>query len=94
MAGTTEFATATGNDYAEHERTYAAVMKMSKVGTAMIVLVVISLAIGGVTGPWWLCGLGIVLSIVGGVIGAVSQKGTIVPLAVAALAVVALWYVV
>ncbi|MFD1702670.1 aa3-type cytochrome c oxidase subunit IV [Methylopila henanensis] len=94
MAGITEYATATGNDYAEHERTYAAVMKLSKIGTAMAVLIVISLAIGGVTGPWWLCGLGVVLSIVGGVIGAVSEKGTILPIGLSALLVVALWYIV
>ncbi|GLK76224.1 hypothetical protein GCM10008171_14780 [Methylopila jiangsuensis] len=94
MAGITEYATATGNDYAEHERTYAGVMKMSKIGTAMAVLVVISLAIGGVTGPWWLCGLGVALAIVGGVIGAVSEKGTILPIIGSALLLVALWYIV
>ncbi|RXF75352.1 aa3-type cytochrome c oxidase subunit IV [Hansschlegelia zhihuaiae] len=86
-----EYATATGNDYAEHERTYAMVMKLAKVATAALVLILISLGIGGVEGSWGLAGLGIVLALVTGVIGGMSEKGTITPVIVAAAVVVALW---
>lgn len=94
MAGVTEYTTATGNDYAEHEGTYALIMKLSKVATASILLIVVSLAIGGTTGPWWLCGVGVVLALIGGVVGGMSEKGTVVPIVASAVAVVALWYVV
>lgn len=86
-----EYATATGNDYSEHERTYALVMKLSKVATAAVILIVISLGIGGVTGAWALCGLGVVLATVTGVIGGMSEKGTITPVLIAGVVLVALW---
>lgn len=94
MAGTTEYTTATGNDYAEHEGTYTLVMKLSKITTAVVIVIMISFAIGGVTGPWWLCGLGVVAAIVAGVFGAMSEKGTIVPVICVGAAVSALWLVV
>lgn len=87
-----EYATAAGNDYAEHERTYALVMRLSKVATAAILLIVISLGIGGVSGAWALCGLGVVLAIVTGTIGGLSEKGTIVPVGLATVVVVGLWF--
>lgn len=86
-----EFTTATGNDYAEHEGTYALVMKLSKVATASIILIVASLGIGGVEGSWGLAGLGIVLALVTGVIGGMSEKGTITPVLVAGALIGALW---
>lgn len=94
MAGTTEFTTAEGNDYAEHEATYHLVMKLAKIATAALILIMISFAIGGVTGPWWLCGVGVLAAIVTGVFGAMSEKGTILPIVCAAVVVVALWYLV
>lgn len=87
-----EYATATGNDYAEHEGTYALVMKLSKVATAAIILIVISLGIGGVTGHWGLCGLGVVAALVTGTIGGLSKNGTIAPTIVAGVVVVGLWF--
>lgn len=87
-----EYATAAGNDYAEHEGTYALVMKLSKVATAAIILIVISLGIGGVTGHWGLCALGVVAALITGVIGGVSEKGTIAPIVVSGVVVVALWF--
>jgi hypothetical protein len=88
---THEYATATGNDYAEHERTYALVMKLAKISTAVLVVIVISLAIGGVSGAWTLCGVGIVLALVTGCIGAASEKGSVMPVAIAGLVTVGLW---
>ena len=88
-----DYGTATGNDYAEHERTYSLIMKLSRVATAAIIVIVISLAIGGVAGNWALCGLGVVLAVVTGTIGGMSEKGTIVPVVVAGAVLVALWFV-
>ncbi len=39
-----EYATATGNDYAEHERTYKFFLGLVKWGTALVVLVLILMA--------------------------------------------------
>lgn len=86
-----EYVTAESNDYAEHEGTYAMVMKLSRVATAAIILIVASLGIGGVEGSWGIAGLGVVLALVTGVIGGMNEKGTIVPVLVAGLVVGALW---
>ncbi len=87
-----EYATATGNDYAEHEATYSMVMKLSKVATAAIILIVISLAIGGVSGAWGLAGLGIVLALVTGAVSGMSEKGNLAPIVVAGVVVVGLYF--
>lgn len=88
----TEYAVAEGNDYAEHEGTYAFVMKLARIATASIILIVIALAIGGVAGGWGFTALGVVLAIVSGVIGAtMSEKGTIVPVLVSIAVTVGLW---
>lgn len=86
-----EYTTATGNDYAEHEGTYALVMKLSKVATAAIILIVISLGLGGVTGHWGLCGIGVIAALVTGVIGGMSEKGTITPIIIAGVLLVGYW---
>ncbi len=39
-----EYATATGNDYAEHERTYQFFLGLVKWGTAIVVVVLILMA--------------------------------------------------
>lgn len=91
---TTEFTTVEGNDYAEHEGTYAFVMKLAKIATASIILIVIALAMGGVHGSWGFTALGVVLAIASGVVGATtSEKGTIVPVIVSGIATVGLWAV-
>jgi hypothetical protein len=67
--GEVEYATATGNDYAEHEATYAAFVKAAVVGTIFVVNIVVALAVGGVT-DHWLATLGLViLAILAGVWG-------------------------
>lgn len=43
--GHVTYATATGNDYAEHEATYTNFIKLSKWGTAAIVALVVLMAI-------------------------------------------------
>ena len=43
--GTVEYATATGNDYAEHERTYHNFTQLTKWGTASAVILLILMAV-------------------------------------------------
>jgi hypothetical protein len=77
--GKVEYATATGNDYAEHEGTYLNVMKLTKVGTVAVITGVISLGIYGTTGSGFWTGLGIVLTIIG--LGYGLYRDNVVPLA-------------
>jgi hypothetical protein len=42
--GELEYAAADGNDYAAHERTYLAFVKMTKVGIAIVVIILILMA--------------------------------------------------
>ena len=50
--GTVEYATATGNDLAEHEATYENFLQLAYVGSCLVASIVIGLAIGGTTGHW------------------------------------------
>ena len=43
--GTVEYATADGNDYAEHERSYRMFLQLTKWGAASVVLVLILMAV-------------------------------------------------
>jgi hypothetical protein len=43
--GTVEYATANGNDYAEHERTYRMFIHLAKWGTASVVVLLILMAV-------------------------------------------------
>ena len=42
--GEVEYATATGNDYAEHEKTYKFFLGLAKYGTAAVVVILILMA--------------------------------------------------
>ena len=50
--GKVEYATATGNDLAEHEATYKGFVQLAYVGSALCACIAIGLAIGGTTGRW------------------------------------------
>ena len=50
--GEVEYATATGNDYAEHEGTYLAFLHLTVVLILYIINILLGLAIGGVMGHW------------------------------------------
>jgi hypothetical protein len=50
--GSVEYATATGNDLAEHQATYKNFVQLAYVATLHLASVVIALAIGGTTGHW------------------------------------------
>jgi hypothetical protein len=47
-----EYATAPGNDYAEHEETYRRFLHLTVVLIAHIISILLGLAIGGVMGHW------------------------------------------
>jgi Bacterial aa3 type cytochrome c oxidase subunit IV len=50
--GQVEYATATGNDLAEHEATYKSFIQLAYVGSCLVANIAIGLAIGGTTGHW------------------------------------------
>lgn len=50
--GEVEYATATDNDYPEHEHTYASFVKGVGVSTLFVANIVVVLAIWGVVGHW------------------------------------------
>jgi hypothetical protein len=79
--GEVEYATATGNDYAEHEATYAAFVKAAVVGTLCVINIVVALAVGGVT-DHWLATLGLLilaaLTALWGLAGSSNVPGAIV----------------
>ena len=79
--GEVEYATATGNDYAEHEGTYAAFVKAAVVGTLCVINIVVALAVGGVT-DHWLATLGLLilaaLAALWGLAGSSNVPGAIV----------------
>jgi hypothetical protein len=73
--GRTVYATAPGNDYAEHESTYLNVMKLAKVGTIIVIGIVVALGIFGTTGSTFWTGVGIFLAIVAGIVGSARDSG-------------------
>jgi hypothetical protein len=73
--GAPEYATADGNDYAEHEGTYAFFTKLTFVGTLALVSLMVALAIGGVNGHWGLFTIGALAVLVTTSIGLASQTG-------------------
>lgn len=50
--GQVEYATAEGNDYAEHEGTYRQFVHLAFVLASHIINIILGLAIGGVMGHW------------------------------------------
>jgi Bacterial aa3 type cytochrome c oxidase subunit IV len=76
--GKVEYATATGNDYAEHEGTYLNVMKLTKVGTVAILAGVVALGIWGTTGALGWTAFGVIFSLV--FLGYGLYRDTVVPI--------------
>ena len=50
--GQVEYATAKGNDLAEHKATYENFLQLAYVGSCLVINIVIGLAIGATTGRW------------------------------------------
>jgi hypothetical protein len=62
--GEVEYATATGNDYQEHEGTYEAFLHLTYVAILNVITVMIGLTVGGVMGHWFAEGVLIVLAVI------------------------------
>ena len=87
--GRTEYATATGNDYAEHEATYRNVMRLTKVGTVAVLAGVVALGIHGTTDliTWSIVGvIAALLTLFYGLF-----KDTVVPAAVVLVFLLIVW---
>lgn len=87
--GKVEYATATGNDYAEHEATYHNVMKLTKVGTVATLGVVVALGIQGTTDAVWWAIFGVVAAVAGLAIG--LARDTVIPSTVVLVFLLILW---
>jgi hypothetical protein len=87
--GRTEYATATGNDYAEHEATYLNVMKLAKVGTVAVIAVVVALGIHGTTDSIFWSIFGVIAALVTLFYG--LFKDTVVPAASVLVFLLIVW---
>jgi len=53
--GEVEYATAEGNDYAEHEGTYENFVHLTIIGIMYVINILVALTVGGVVGFWFRC---------------------------------------
>ena len=74
--GTVEYATATGNDYPAHERTYERFVEFAFVGLINVVNILFGLATGGVLGHWFLALAIFIIATFGVLPGLVSGSRT------------------
>jgi hypothetical protein len=86
--GEVQYATATGNDYPEHEATYESFVKAAGIGTLFVVNVVVVLAIWGVTGHWLAALVVFVIALIAAVQGLASgsKLSSLITLVVALIA--------
>jgi len=90
--GEVEYATATGNDYKEHESTYEAFVHLTFVSIANTVSVLIGLTLGGVLGHWLAGGFLIVLATIAALQGLVSgSRGFSIAVTVLAFIMLAIY---
>ena len=74
--GEVEYATATGNDYEEHEGTYEGFLLFASIGVVSLTTIMLGLAVGGVLEVWWAAGLLILLSIITAFYGLATHSHT------------------
>lgn len=74
--GPVEYATATGNDYPAHEKTYEAFIKYSFDGTIHVINLLLALTVGGVLGHWFASIFVFLIAIIGLVAGLASGSKT------------------
>lgn len=72
--GEVEYATATGNDYPEHEATYEAFLHLTYISIVNVISVLIGLAVGGVMGHWGVGGLLVALGAIAAIQGVVFSS--------------------
>jgi hypothetical protein len=74
--GTVEYATATGNDYPTHEKTYERFVHFASVGLIHVVNLLLGLAVGGVMGHWFVALPIFIIAVVGAIIGFTTGSRT------------------
>jgi hypothetical protein len=74
--GEVEYATADGNDYAEHEGTYERFVHLTVVGIMYLISIVLALAIGGVADHWGRASMILIVSTVVAAHGLLSGSTT------------------
>ena len=79
--GTVEYATADGNDYPTHEKSYERFVQFTFVGILYVVTILFGLTVGGVMGHWFLALAIFIVGVLGMVPSLVS--GTKTPVVVA-----------
>ena len=90
--GEVEYATATGNDYKEHEGTYEYFLHLTFIGICNVVSILIGLTVGGVMGHWLAAGLLIVLASIATLQGLISgSRGFSIAVMVLSFVVLALY---
>src|SRR5262245_15127046 len=90
--GEVEYATATGNDYNEHEGTYESFLHLTFVGIANVIAVLIGLTVGGVMDHWAAGGFLIVLATIGTLQGLLSgSRGFSIAVMLLAFLILALY---
>jgi len=72
--GEVEYASATGNDYAEHEGTYESFVHAAVIGTIFVANVVVVLGLWGVEGHWLVALGSFVIALVAALIGIGSSS--------------------
>ena len=88
--GQVEYATAKGNDLAEHKATYESFLQLAYVGSCLVINIVIGLAIGATTGRWGIAipiifVLGPIIAIHGLASGAKTPSAAMVAISLLAL---------
>jgi hypothetical protein len=71
-----EYATATGNDYPEHERTYESFVRLAVVGSLLVINIVIALAVGAVA-DHWVTMIGLLVIAVGSALYGLATGGNV-----------------
>ena len=72
--GEVEYATATGNDYEEHEGTYEGFLLFASVGVVCLLSILVALTVGGVLEVWWAAGVIILLAVGTALYGLATHK--------------------
>ena len=70
-----EETTQSAMDYAEHERTYAGFIALTKIGTIYVITILVALAIFGFGGSWGFS-TGIVVLVIGTVTAAIGMAAS------------------
>ena len=90
--GEIEYATATGNDYPEHEATYEGFIHLAFIGVLHVICVLIGLTLGGVMDHWLPASILIVVASIAALQGLFfNSRAFIIAVTVVAFALLALY---